>query len=201
MTVIATSASRHPSPTDYTSKQSGLEYLALCRVLSTILAFHRKRLGGRYHLILPVVRSLLRPLFVPYRVDSLVSPRIYAATQASAYSRLLLQIADPALSSVTNQSRKKRKHQDLNDATKVAKSMAGQHLHYLIMTYCDCQLKGRLTQEVREKLRPGLWAVLDVIPQEVMRVMNEAMDKAGRGVWKGLYEEWRRDGHGGGRSG
>lgn len=90
-------------------------------------------------------------------------------------------------------------HHSLNDPTKIAKSIAGQHLHYLIMTYCEYQLKGRLTQEVREKLRPGIWAVLDVISQETMRVMNAGMDKAGRAVWKGLYEEWRRDGRGEGK--
>ncbi|KAL8875953.1 MAG: hypothetical protein Q9198_005766, partial [Flavoplaca austrocitrina] len=95
--------------------------------------------------------------------------------------------------------KKSSEHHSLNDPTKIAKSMAGQHLHYLIMTYCDYQLSGRLTQEVREKLRPGIWAVLDVISQETMRVMNAGMDKTGRAVWKGLYAEWRRDGHGAGR--
>ncbi|KAL8815983.1 MAG: hypothetical protein Q9223_004941 [Gallowayella weberi] len=199
MAVIAKSASRHPLPNNHTPKQAGLQYLAFCRVLSAILAFHRKRLGGRYHLMLPVLQSLLYPLFIPYKSISVPSVEIYTATCASAYSRILLQLADPSLSSVTDHSRKSRRHQTLNDATKIAKSIAGQHLHYLIMTYCDCQLKGRLTQEVREKLRPGLWAVLDVIPQEVMRVMNAGMDKAGRGVWKGLYQEWRRDGRDGGR--
>ncbi|KAL8677833.1 MAG: hypothetical protein Q9186_005778 [Xanthomendoza sp. 1 TL-2023] len=199
MAVIAKSASRHPLPTSYSPKQAGLQYLALCRVFSAILAFHRKRLGGRYHLILPVLQSLLCPLFIPYRLESLPSVEAYTATCASAYSRLLLQLADPSLSSVRAHSRKSRRDQNLNDPTKIAKSIAGQHLHYLIMTYCDCQLKGRLAQGVREKLRSGIWAVLDVIPQEVMRVMNAGMDKAGRGVWKGLYEEWRRDGRGGGR--
>lgn len=67
------------------------------------------------------------------------------------------------------------------------------------MTYCECQLKGRLEKEVREQLKPGLWAVLDVIPQEVMRVMNIAMGKEGRVVWKAVYSEWRREKGGNGR--
>ena len=49
------------------------------------------------------------------------------------------------------------------------------------------------------KLKPGLWAVLDVVPQETMRVMNLGMDRAGRAIWKGVYAEWRRDGRGRGR--
>ncbi|KAL8845049.1 MAG: hypothetical protein Q9176_000721 [Flavoplaca citrina] len=136
----------------------------------------------------------------PTQSNQASSKGTYTAIHAKAYSHLLLQLADPPLSSVSSHHRKKSsEHHSLNDPTKIAKSMAGQHLHYLIMTYCDCQLSGRLTQGVREKLRPGIWAVLDVISQETMRVMNAGMDKAGRAVWKGLYEEWRRDGRGAGR--
>ncbi|KAL8657263.1 MAG: hypothetical protein Q9226_002098 [Calogaya cf. arnoldii] len=198
MAVITHRASDPASTSNYGPKQIGLQYLALCRVFSTILAFHRKRLGGRYHLIVVVLQALLRPLFMPFRTVSTSSPETYTGTHAKAYSRLLLQLADPPLSSVSNH-KKHSKHHSLNDPTKIAKSIAGQHLHYLIMTYCDCQLDGRLTQEVRETMRPGIWAVLDVLPQETMRVMNAGMDKAGRAVWKGLYEEWRRDRRGAGR--
>ncbi|KAL9026555.1 MAG: hypothetical protein Q9196_004796 [Gyalolechia fulgens] len=202
MAVITTCASRPLSSTSYTPKQNGLLYLALCRLFSTILAFHRKRLGGRYHLILPALQSLLRPLFIPFtaiRPSHASSSHPYTKTHASAYSRLLLQIADPPISSLTPRHRSGKENLNLTDATKTAKSVAGQHLHYVVMTYCECQLKGRLEKEVREQLKPGLWAMLDVIPQEVMRVMNGAMGKEGRGVWKAVYSEWRRERGGSGR--
>ena len=199
MAVVTTCASRPRSSTSYTKKQISLEYLTLCRVFSSILAFHRKRLGGRYHLILLGLQSLLRPLFIPFTKADISAPSNtdhppFTTTHASAYSRLLEQVADPPLASLTSHRHRSRKHEDLNlnDATKTAKLIAGQYLHYLIMTYCECQLKGRLEQEVRETLKPGLWAMLDVIPIEVMRVMNTAMAKDGRGVWKGVYGEWRR---------
>ncbi|KAL8934781.1 MAG: hypothetical protein Q9216_005735 [Gyalolechia sp. 2 TL-2023] len=201
MAALTTCASRLLSSTSCTPKQNGLLYLALCRLFSTILAFHRKRLGGRYHLILPALQSLLRPLFIPFvptTVDISNSPHAnrsspYTATHASVYSRLLLQTADPSLSSLTNHHRSSKESLNLTDATKTAKSIAGQYLHYLVMTYCECQLKGRLEKEVREQMKPGLWAALDAIPQEVMRVMNSALGKEGRGVWKAVYSEWRRD--------
>ncbi|KAL8826819.1 MAG: hypothetical protein Q9170_007260 [Blastenia crenularia] len=199
MAVITTCASCRPSSRGYTTQQDGLHYLELCRLFSTILALHRKRLGGRSHLILLAVQSLLRPLFIPFttaELDSLGSSPInsssYNATHVSAYSHILLQLADPPLSSLTSYG-SREEGLNLNDATKTAKSIAGQYLHYLIMTYCECQLKGRLEKEVREKLKPGLWAVLEVIPQEVMRVMNSAMGKEGRGVWKAIYAEWMRE--------
>ncbi|KAL8950346.1 MAG: hypothetical protein Q9222_003616 [Ikaeria aurantiellina] len=206
MAAIATSASRPSSITTNTSKQTGLQYLALCRVFSTIIAFHRKRLGGRFHLILAVLKSLLHPLFAPYNTTRLDGPNLrnvteqtFNTTHATHFARILLQLADPPLSSLAKKTRLKDERHHLNDETKIAKSIAGQHLHYFIMTYCDCHLKGSLAPEIRKKLKPGIWAVLDVIPQEVMRVMNAGMDKAGRAIWKGLYEEWRRDGRGGGR--
>ncbi len=57
-----------------------------------------------------------------------------------------------------------------------------------------CQLKGRLTPEMKIALEPGLYAVLNVMTKEGMRTMNAALDDSGRAVWKVLYEEWRRFG-------
>ncbi|KAL8759591.1 MAG: hypothetical protein Q9184_003574 [Pyrenodesmia sp. 2 TL-2023] len=210
LSVITTSASltRPGAPTAHTPKQIPHHYLALNRLLSSTLSFHRTRLGGRSHLLLVALQSLLRPLFIPYLPTS--NPRDfppYTGTHAAAYSRLLLQVADPSLPSLLPSHRfRNKQHHHLTDATKTAKTVAGRWMHYLVMTYCECQLKGRLEKAVREKLKPGLWAALDVIPQEVMRVMNVSLGKEGRGVWKGLYAEWRRErggtagaGAGGGR--
>ncbi|KAL8960512.1 MAG: hypothetical protein Q9193_002795, partial [Seirophora villosa] len=169
MAVVTTCASRRSS--QCTLKQTSLQYLALCRLFSTILAFHRKRLGGRYHVIIPALQSLLRPLFIPFTSSAnSTNSNLFTAAHASAYSRILHQLADPSLPSLTpHHSRRNQDRHNLNDATKTAKSIAGQYLHYLVMTYCECQLKGRLEKEVREKLKTGLWVVLDVIPQEQMR--------------------------------
>ena len=64
------------------------------------------------------------------------------------------------------------------------------------MEYCSCQLKERLLPEVKQAMRPGIWAMLEVVPQEVMRTMNAAMDGASRSIFKALYEEYRRLGGG-----
>ena len=103
-------------------------------------------------------------------------------------------LCSPTVSAVSH-SRNSRQ-QELNDETKKARSIAGQHLQYLIMEYCSCQLKGRLLPEVKTALNPGIWAVLDVVQQEVMRTMNAAMDPASRSIFKALYEDYRRVGGG-----
>ena len=51
---------------------------------------------------------------------------------------------------------------------------------------------------MKTALNPGLYAVLAVMSQEVMRTMNEGMDESARAVWKALYEDYRRFGRNGG---
>lgn len=46
---------------------------------------------------------------------------------------------------------------------------------------------------MREKLMPGIFAVMDVMSAEVKRTVNARLDANGRSIFKGLYEEWRRE--------
>ena len=170
-------------------------YIGLSRLFATTLNYHRPKLGGRYHLVLPALQSLLRPLFVPYAsVDaSAQATSAFNATHAGAYTRLLTTLCDPSPSAVAHQ--RHRQQASLNDETKRAKDIAGQHLHYLVITYCECQLQGRLaTEGLKEALEPGLWAILGCMGEEVKRTMNAGMDTRQRAIWKKLYEDWKRFG-------
>lgn len=212
MTLIATSASRSSSSASanhITPKQKALQYLALCRVFSTILAFHRKRLGGRNHLILLVLQSLLRPLFIPFAPakSGTSAPsdedHPFTAVHAAAYSRLLSQIVDPPLASLQpHTSNRNHRNNNLNDPTKTAKSIAGQYLHHLIASYCKELLEGRLGGEaVRREIEKGMAKVAGVVGVERLRVMNSGLGRGERGVWRGVWGEWRRLGWGGGGGG
>ena len=173
-------------------------FTGLCRIFGTILTILRTKIGGRYHLVICALQSLLRSLFIPFITtnSSHEAPSSFNETHAAAYARVLTTLSDPTVSSVTRS--KYRLRPELNDETKKAKDIAGQHLPYLIMEYCDCQLKGRLLPEMKTALDPGLYAVLAVMSQEVMKTMNEAMDESARAVWKALYEDYRRFGRNGG---
>lgn len=88
------------------------------------------------------------------------------------------------------------------------------------MEYCTCQLWGHLTTTtlgtkttaagiigddddgennnkggmmMREKLMPGIFAVMDVMSAEVKRTVNARLDTSGRSIFKGLYEKWERE--------
>lgn len=179
-------------------KHSSMIFTGLCRIFGTILTILRTKIGGRYHLVVCALQSLLRCLFIPFTTtnSSLETSSTFTEAHAAAYARVLTTLCDPTVSSVTRS--KYRLRPELNDETRKAKDIAGQHLSYLIMEYCHCQLKGRLSPEMKTALNPGLYAVVAVMSQEVMRTMNEAIDESARAVWKVLYEDYRRFGRNGG---
>lgn len=182
------------------AKYVGTLYHVLCRLFSTVLLLHRRKLGGRYHLIVRALQSLLRCLFVPYSKPETQSKDPEQskkdlhldAEHAAAFARILTTLCDPTLSSVSRSKRSSR--DELNDELKKARSIAGQHLQYLIEEFCECQLAGRLSAEMKAALNPGLYAVFAVMPQEVMRNVNAAMTSSSRSMFKALYDEYKRFG-------
>ena len=145
---------------------------------------------------------MLRCLFTPYTSSFRSSHHLQRPTRlkntkleaehAAAYARLLSSICDPGVSAVTRS--RNRARQELNDETKKARSIAGQHLQYLVMEFCQCQLQGRIEPEVRRALDPGLYAVFDAMSQDVMRTVNSALDAPGRAIFKLVYDDYRRFG-------
>ena len=177
-------------------------FTCLCRLLGTVLAHHRSKLGGRYHLVVLALQGLLRCLFDPYTSIS-NTKTIYTkppwlrnthltSTDASLYARLVTAICDPTVSAVTRS--RNRAHQELNDETKKARSVAGQHLQYVLMEFCQCQLHGRIDPEVRNALNPGLYALFGAMSPDVLRTINAALDPAGRAIFKVTFEDYRRFG-------
>ena len=175
-----------------------MTFTGLCRIFGTILTILRTKIGGRYHLLICALQSLLRCLFIPFTTTtpSHEAPSAFTEIHAAAYARVLTTLCGPTVSSVTRS--RYRSRPELNDETKKAKDIAGQHLPYVIMEYCDCQLKGRLLPDMKMALNQGLYAVLAVMSQEAMRTMNEAMNESARAIWKTLYEDYRRFGRNGG---
>ena len=177
-----------------TEENSGRLYISLCRLFGTTLAVHRTKIGGRYHLVLLALQALLRCLFVPYEGKEAMEREssVLGESHAAAYSRVLTMICDPTVSSVSRS--RNRSRLELNDERKKARSIAGQHLGYLIMEFCSCQLSGRLLPGMRRALNAGLYAACAVMSSEMMRTMNAAMDANSRSVFKALYDDYRRSG-------
>ena len=175
-------------------EDSGRLYIGLCRLFAVLLATHRAKIGGRYHLVVLALQALLRCLFIPYKNDEAGESEgsVFGESHAAAYGRILSMICDPTVSSVTRW--RNRSRLELNDETKKARGIAGQHLAYVMMEFCGCQLRGHLGSGMRAALNAGLYAVLRVIGPDMMRTMNAAMDSSSRSVFKALYDEYRKVG-------
>src|SRR6266480_898345 len=123
-----------------------------------ILAGHRLKLRGRFHLVIPLMQNLLRCLFLPKRSTEnkaeahvtippwLSFDIVAAAPYATAYAQLLCMLCDPTASSVAIP--RNRHRQELTPATAKARRIAGQYLPHLLKEYIQCQLRYRLLPEV-----------------------------------------------------
>ena len=168
-----------------------------------ILAGHRLKLQGRFHLVIPLMQSLLRCLFIPNwgtrsKVETRVSippwlsADVATAPYATAYARLLCALCDPTTSSVAAPGSRRR--QELTPATAKARRVASQHLPYLLEEYIQDQLQYRLLPDVKSALTPGLYSILEVSSPETLRMVNAAMDASGRTLFKALYTDYGRFG-------
>ncbi|KAI1613154.1 Urb2/Npa2 family-domain-containing protein [Exophiala viscosa] len=190
-------------------------YEELCMFLGVILGRHRRRISDRYHLLLPVMQRLLRCLFWPGTHALQDRQRSAAANDLNAYgrslpqwirgaeqplppssaekfSRLASSICNPTVSAA--RSSRKHGHNQLNDETKRARLLAGQHMQYLVMEYARCTLDGQITPTVKDKLMPGMYSVLDSMGRDLLRAANAGMDPSSRAIFKGLYDDFTRFG-------
>lgn len=202
--LASVSITASPSGPHLSKQYAATIFTRLCRVLGILFGQYRKKLSGRFHLILPAMQRLLQCLFTPdtrSRMKSSLPPwavvscdEYFATTEnAVQYTRLLTSLCDPTVSAVQTQ-KGGRPDSSLTDNTKKVKSLAGQHLQYLVMQYTVCQLHGKLTPDVKTALMPGFYAILDVMSRDTMRAMNASMDSSGRAVFKGLYDDYVRFG-------
>ncbi|KAJ9637724.1 hypothetical protein H2199_007215 [Coniosporium tulheliwenetii] len=190
-----------PSAPSLPTEHASVIYLPLCSITHCLISLHRTKLGGRFHILMPLLQALLSCLYIPESRHSTALPLppwldsrrpLLGQKHATAYARLLTTLCSPTVSSVS----RKRKHGDaaLTDETKKARAYAGQYVPLVLMQYCSLQLRGKVAEGVRERLQPGLWAAMDVVGLEGMRAMSAGMDGPGRAVWRGLYGEWNRFG-------
>ncbi|SPO03000.1 uncharacterized protein DNG_05681 [Cephalotrichum gorgonifer] len=181
-------------------KDSERTYKHLCKLVEMILRKYRLRLEGHFHLLIATMQALLRALLLhPYdsRAGAWVTggppaagPEVsYDAWEehAGAYNRLVTLVCEPTAGSVT------RSHHGgaLDAATDVAKRAAGRQMYLVLMAYVRLQMEVGVPRGVREALESGVNAVFDVTPDEVRKVMNDGLDRAGREMMGDLYKRYR----------
>ncbi|KAI5294501.1 hypothetical protein KEM52_003864 [Ascosphaera acerosa] len=194
-----------------------LIFTRICRVLAMVFGQYRQKLSGRMHLVVTLMQRLLRCLFIyeatpgavgvtharVVKITSTLPTWITAHSDcevtrepacAVQYTRLLTLLCDPTVSAVQRPTGTQGLNGWLTDNTKKVKSLAGQHLQYVVLEFAVCSLRARLQPVVRAALMPGLYAILDVMSQDGLKGMNASMDAPTRAMFRGLYEDYKRYG-------
>ncbi|KEF57328.1 uncharacterized protein A1O9_05245 [Exophiala aquamarina CBS 119918] len=204
-----------PEENNAMSPDASAIYARICEVVGVVLGRHRRRISDRYHLLVPAMSNLLRCLFWPgtstlhglsgrdaaHTINTFgkslpgwltSSEEALSPTSAEQLGRLLSSICNPTVSAA--RTSRKRKHNELNDETKIARQLAGQHLIYLVTEYARCSLDGQIDPSVKESLLPGLYSVMDAIDRDLMSALNASMDVSSRAIFKTLYDNWMAHG-------
>lgn len=178
-------------------------YTRICETTRLILLVHRGRLGGRSHILLPLLQGLLFCLFTPtsarsgalptwLRSNTPTEPIYLSPTDAAHYTRVLSTLCNPPQSSISKSHQNSRKSRDLNDPVKAARERTSGFLYPLLSAFCRFQLAGRLRPDVRSKLMPGIWEVVGTasLKKEVLDAMFAGLGRSERDMWRGVWGEW-----------
>lgn len=185
----------------FLQKHASQVLLRIYQIINTILLLHRKNMNGRMHLLIPCIQTLMNSLFVLHanskpaqfqKVPFWMNGRNNAvdAIHATAFSRILLTLTQPTVSSSTTHCR--TSNPLLTDETRKARQYAARHVPYIIAHFCSLHLIGKLAPNVRKVLLPGIYACIEAVPREGLRGMNAGMGKEDRAIWSALWSEWSR---------
>jgi nucleolar pre-ribosomal-associated protein 2 len=175
----------------------------LCETTRLVILVHRSRLGGRFHLLLPLLQGLLFCLFMPasgrsgalpawLRSTSSTEHIRLTSTNAAQYTRLISTLCNPPPSSLSKSHQNSRKSKDLNDPVKAAREKSSHFLYPLLASLCRFQLAGRLDPAVRAQLMPGIWEAVGTasLHKEGLDAMFAGLTRSERDVWRGVWQEW-----------
>ncbi|KAH8702774.1 Urb2/Npa2 family-domain-containing protein [Phaeosphaeriaceae sp. PMI808] len=178
-------------------------FTRICETSRLVLLVHRGRLGGRFHLLLPLLQGLLFCIFTPtssrsgalpswLRCNMQTEPVCLSPLNASQYSRLLSTLCNPPQSSILKNWRHSQKAKHLVDVTKSAREKTSHFVYPLLASFCRFQLFGRLAPAVRAKLLPGVWEVVSIaiLDKEGLDAMFAGLNRSEKDVWRGVWGEW-----------
>lgn len=194
----------------------------LCSIVQSLFQYHRSSLGGRMHLVLPVLQGLLGLLFSPHSSSKQARHQTFnhpkwldtrhyplKAKQARVFARLLTLLCNPPHSIIsnhrnttntqTNGNRNSSTPSSLVDETRKHRIHLGRSIHHLLHAYCLFQLDGRLGQGVKDALTPGIWALMDIVAMDRdeearFQALGAGMTGPEFAILKRELQEWRQFG-------
>ncbi|CAD6499886.1 BgTH12-03992 [Blumeria graminis f. sp. triticale] len=189
------------------ASRAGTIYLHLTQLLRSVLVHHRLKLKGHFPLLQLTMQALLRCLFQPslhhrtYIFQSsaadfsntpvwLTNPQHQLSSRhAESYTRLLSLISDPSASSVQVKNRN-----ILTPALDTWKRTSLLFMRFVLMDFIRWQLELRMLSNIKEKLIPGFYAVLDTTTPETRKLISAELNSSGRAIFAGIYKDYQKFG-------
>ncbi|KAJ4990086.1 urb2 npa2 family protein [Stagonosporopsis vannaccii] len=177
-------------------------YARLCETTRLILLLHRGRLGGRFHLLLPLLQNLLFLLFVPHSGRGALPAWLRGSsavpltpTNGAQFARVLATLCNPPQSSIQKTHTSGKTSRTLNDPVKAAREKTSAFMFPLLASFSRFQLSGRLEPGVREKLMPGVWEVVGTasLSRDALDAMFAGLGRSERDVWRSVWGEWESE--------
>lgn len=198
-TLLALTALSSRSSPHLPSVHAPAIFARLCETTRLILLIHRGRLGGRFHILLPLLQNLLFLLFTPHsgrgafpawlRGDT-ATP--LTDTNGAQFARVLATLCNPPQSSIQKTHTGGKTSKTLNDPVKAAREKTSAFLYPLLASFARYQLNGRLEPKVREKVMSGIWEVVGTasLSRDGLDAMFAGLGRSERDVWRGVWSEW-----------
>ena len=217
-----------PSASPLGSSHPKKIFSRLCQIVNILLSRNtlRKRLRGRAHMLMPVLRGLMRCFFTSSgqasktttRQPSSIAPNASSAkseTQhpikslmadhAVSFTRLITLLCDPPLQTIRSSSKAQKGEgnsttDSLIDPLIGARAYSAQQAPLLLVELANCMLQGKFCNPgVREALQPGIWALLEATARYgigVDALGTVCGNETAREILRSLISEWRRVGGG-----
>ncbi|KAK0710990.1 Urb2/Npa2 family-domain-containing protein [Lasiosphaeris hirsuta] len=177
-------------------------YKWLCRLVETVIKRHRIRLDGHFHILVTTLQALLRRLLSrpqdawsndvgsTAKSGDKAESRDQPQTRAKFFSRLMTLVCEPTDASVS----RSQAVNSLDSEKDKARRYAGQYMYLVVMQYIKLQLEQAVPHEVSKALETGMNSALDITSQDMVKLMNDAMDPSGRVIFKELYKQYHKFG-------
>lgn len=186
-------------------------FLRLCNTLRLILSQHRRRVrGGRYHLVVAALQSLLHCIFKrktarerkksdkilhpPWLLPSTITSEMPIITDrcADGFNRLLATFCEPSAYSVRGKTRAGVDDNLVNSVRDREKREVASCVGGLLGEILKGDLAGGLDGDIKASIN----AIFEVLGTEGVKAFARTLDKEGRAMLRELRDEYNRVGGG-----
>ncbi|KAH3687623.1 hypothetical protein WICPIJ_001390 [Wickerhamomyces pijperi] len=167
------------------SKISESLFEASCMVVSLVLTLQRYRLSSRNHTVIA--------LFTRYIKIISQSEQLRESKLAGmCMQRLLTNLCDTSSSSTHVDSANSQS--ELHTTQTKLKGQLRSTLPPLLLTYIHCQLQSPLPPQMTLLLLPGVYAILDILSQDELILINTSIDSGARAYFRVVLDGYKETG-------